>query len=123
MRPDESGVRPAIGRGKSSLDVGRGEISVVNEIAQPKTGGMSVVASSPTHLPAHRKPISHGGSARGHEVFCLAESVLPETLVARQDMPLELPEHRAIEPREPCEFEKYREAVISTHPSWTIHEH
>lgn len=119
MRPDATGLLPKIMCGKSSLDVTPDEITIINGLAQPETGGMSVVANDFKALPGHRKPPSLGGSSKGYEVFWISEQALPETLVARQDRPSDFAEHRSIEPSEVCAFERFRENIISTCQNWT----
>lgn len=119
MRSDVSGKLPTTKGGKTSLDVSPDEISIIDGLAIPSTGGMSVVANVPEALPGHRKPPSYGGSAK-HPIFWMLERALPQTLVARQDMPEDFPEHRSIEPREPCAFEQFRNEIVSTCPSWSV---
>jgi len=52
-------------------------------------------------------------------VFAIAEGELPSTLIARQDMPTELPMHRSIEPRVPCSF-AFRNEILGTRQRWRI---
>jgi len=78
------------------------------------------VTDDPIFLPGHRKPQSLGGTAKGYFVFAIAEGELPSTLIARQDMPTELPMHRSIEPRVPCSFDSFRNEILGTRQRWRI---
>jgi hypothetical protein len=119
MRPDDSGRLPKVGAGKTTLDVSESEIAIEDGVAMPGTGGMSVVANDPTALPAHRQPPPNG-SAKGSYIFAILQASLPGTLVARQDMVADYPQHRSIEPSAPCTFEQFRNAIFSTQGDWSI---
>lgn len=87
-------------------------------LVYPKSGGMSVTALDPMALPVHRRPDWLGGKSPKNVVFSMAEAKLPDALVARQDLPKEIPLHRSIEPSECCTLEIYMNNLISTRSDW-----
>ena len=77
---------------------------------------MSVAIDGTEHLPAHRRPQSHGGWGPD-PVGRIEEEDLPESLVMRRD-PKDPSSHGFVEPVHAMTLQEYEEAVATSRGMW-----
>jgi hypothetical protein len=119
MREDGEG-HPEVGESARRLGARPGiDIPVDDEEeVEPFTGGMSVSPDSPDHLPAHRRPPSHGGTGLD-PVWELASEDLVDGLVYRPDDAR--PEaHGFVEPAWRMRFDEYNDLLALTRADWRL---
>jgi len=82
---------------------------------RPRTGGMSVTATSPRALPKHRRPPSWGGTGKD-PVFGIDASMLGGTLAARPET--QGSTHWFVEPAHIQAAYDYQRAIWTSRPFW-----
>ncbi|WP_171014731.1 hypothetical protein [Rudaea sp. 3F27F6] len=113
---------PRIGQSGALLGVRVAEpadVEIVDGVVKPRSGGMSVAAENPRHLPDHRRPKTLGGTGT-YPVFSIQEEHLGEELEAYlDDLNGTDPYHFVIAPRQSCPFLAYERAIHATRERWT----
>ena len=107
---------PETGPSARTLGVREGTDIPVDEngLVKPNTGGMSVAPDTPTNLPAHRRPPSHGGTGKD-PVYGTNTDQLGPDLQFRQDSPT----HGVVEPAREMPVEDFQKALGDTASDWT----
>jgi hypothetical protein len=114
--------RPEVGRSARKLGVRPGigparDIPTDGDYVDPLTGGMSV-SREIQHLPVHRRPRAHGGTAVD-PLWGIGEEALTEGLVCRDDVEIE--GHVFIEPAWRMLLSEYEGALALTRDKWWIY--
>jgi hypothetical protein len=122
MRPDPADGMPRLensagGLGVRQKDGDYGDIPVIDGRVQPGTGGMSA-AIDPMSLPGFRRPKALGGTNDKFRVYRIDETQIPVELTIRQDDPIEMPDHRCVEPTLVTTFDEYVLSLQSTRSHW-----
>lgn len=122
MRPDPIDGYPVTENTAGGLGVRPkngefGDIQIVEGRVSPCTGGMST-ATDPMSLPPFRRPKIFDGTNDKYRVYVVKAAVLPKKLTARQDDPVNEPNHRSVEPAEEMDFDAYVANLRASRADW-----